>query len=391
MVQPHGDQSAQVDRGHPQRRPSWLRARPRGQPQTVTLRRVEPGRPPQPVQLDLVFRTERPRRSTPTTPAAPSPASPPASGWPPTPTCCAMPWPRPWRPTRSRPASSPPSCATPTAAPSPSGSTSTSSPDRTPAGRADRGRVRPSGQGWAREIGGASGGGKPEGNLTLKPHLMGRPTTALVLAQGLVWQGQDSNLCRQCRRFYRSHRHLPARPIPSPPAPIHRFLTQHRWPVDCFALSPTSLSVSPRPAPPSVVRREVGGKSLPPSEQSAWTTTRRPLGSEGPWLLAAEPQQTPSSIQIPKLYARMGWFSSAGELGIEFAHPQGRGLSFVVRNRGAKFTRSFDGTVASGPKVRLAGSKVEPLPVQYGCQKCSKQSIFAIADGVQGLWWRTPV
>jgi integrase len=30
-----------------------------GQPQTVTLRRVEPGRPPQPVQLDLVFRTQR--------------------------------------------------------------------------------------------------------------------------------------------------------------------------------------------------------------------------------------------------------------------------------------------------------------------------------------------
>jgi integrase len=30
-----------------------------GQPQTVPLRRVEPGRPPQPVQLDLVFRTER--------------------------------------------------------------------------------------------------------------------------------------------------------------------------------------------------------------------------------------------------------------------------------------------------------------------------------------------
>jgi integrase len=30
-----------------------------GQPQTVTLRRVEPGRPAQPAQLDLVFRTER--------------------------------------------------------------------------------------------------------------------------------------------------------------------------------------------------------------------------------------------------------------------------------------------------------------------------------------------
>ena len=34
------------------------------------------------------------RRSTPTTPAAPSPSSPPASGWPPIPTCCAMRWPR---------------------------------------------------------------------------------------------------------------------------------------------------------------------------------------------------------------------------------------------------------------------------------------------------------
>jgi integrase len=32
-----------------------------GHPQTVTLRWVEPGRPPQPVQLDLVFRTERGR------------------------------------------------------------------------------------------------------------------------------------------------------------------------------------------------------------------------------------------------------------------------------------------------------------------------------------------
>jgi integrase len=30
-----------------------------GQPQTVSIRRVEPGRPPQPVLLDLVFRTER--------------------------------------------------------------------------------------------------------------------------------------------------------------------------------------------------------------------------------------------------------------------------------------------------------------------------------------------
>jgi len=73
------------------------------------------------------------RRSTPTTPAAPSPAWPPASGWPPTRTCCAMPWRQRWRPTKNRPASSPPNCATPTAAPSPNGCTSTSCPRRRPA------------------------------------------------------------------------------------------------------------------------------------------------------------------------------------------------------------------------------------------------------------------
>src|SRR5215207_325482 len=62
-----------------------------GQPATVPLRWVEPGRPPRPVELDLVFRTERGTPVNPTTPAAPSPAWPPASGWPPTHTYCAMP------------------------------------------------------------------------------------------------------------------------------------------------------------------------------------------------------------------------------------------------------------------------------------------------------------
>jgi hypothetical protein len=66
-------------------------------------------------------------RSTPTTPAAPSPAWPPASGWPPTRTYCAMPWPQPWRLRGNRPVSSPRSCATPTVERSPSACTSTSS------------------------------------------------------------------------------------------------------------------------------------------------------------------------------------------------------------------------------------------------------------------------
>ena len=98
-----------------------------GQPATVGLRFVEPGRPPRPVELELVFLTERGTPVNPTTPAAPSLGWPPASGWPPTRTCCATRWRRRWRPTRSRPASSRRSCATPMAARSPSACTSTSS------------------------------------------------------------------------------------------------------------------------------------------------------------------------------------------------------------------------------------------------------------------------
>ena len=99
-----------------------------GQPQTVTLRRVEPGRPPGRSSWTWCSAPSGAPRSTPTTPAGPSPAWPPASGWLPIPTCCGMPWPRRWQPTRNQPASSPPSCAMPTAARSPSGCTSTSSP-----------------------------------------------------------------------------------------------------------------------------------------------------------------------------------------------------------------------------------------------------------------------
>jgi integrase len=49
--------AVQALRQHRRQQARWRLAC--GQPQTVTLRRVEPGRPPQPVQLDLVFRTER--------------------------------------------------------------------------------------------------------------------------------------------------------------------------------------------------------------------------------------------------------------------------------------------------------------------------------------------
>ena len=49
--------AVQALRQHRRQQARWRLAG--GQPQTVTLRRVEPGRPAQPVQLDLVFRTER--------------------------------------------------------------------------------------------------------------------------------------------------------------------------------------------------------------------------------------------------------------------------------------------------------------------------------------------
>jgi integrase len=49
--------AVQALRHHRRQQARWRLAC--GQPQTVALRWVEPGRPPQPVQLDLVFRTER--------------------------------------------------------------------------------------------------------------------------------------------------------------------------------------------------------------------------------------------------------------------------------------------------------------------------------------------
>jgi integrase len=126
------------------------------QPATVTLRWVEPGQPP-PVELDLVFRTERGSALNPNHASRGFATLARRGASMLTRTCCVTHSPRRWPPTRSRPASSPRSCATPTAARWPSGSTSTSSPRPPPGGRADRGPV------WPGRVGRASGGGKPEG------------------------------------------------------------------------------------------------------------------------------------------------------------------------------------------------------------------------------------
>jgi len=122
-----------------------------GQPATVGLRWVEPGRPPRPLQLDLVFRTER---GTPVNPNHASRAfarlSAPAAA------CAGVgdgsrkgagqhhrrPA-APCRRWRARPAR--------LHSPAP--------PDRAPAGRADRGHLRPSSAGWTGGVGSASGKG----------------------------------------------------------------------------------------------------------------------------------------------------------------------------------------------------------------------------------------
>jgi hypothetical protein len=44
--------------------------------------------------------------------------------------------------------------------------------------------------------------------------------------------------------------------------------------------------------------------------------------------------------------------------------------------------RIWRGTVASGPKVPPAGSRVEPLSRPDGCRKCSKAINPGITDGV---------
>jgi hypothetical protein len=65
---------------------------------------------------------------------------------------------------------------------------------------------------------------RAEGNLR-EPDPRTRPdpmAEAAFHSSRVVWQGHDSNLCRQCRRFYRSQRRLLASLVLSPPGPDHR-------------------------------------------------------------------------------------------------------------------------------------------------------------------------
>ena len=61
-------------------------------------------------------------------------------------------------------------------------------------------------------------------SMSLDGFITAALTSPRSRSSGLVWQGQDSNLCRQCRRFYKSQRRLPlaypSLPTWSRPSPV---------------------------------------------------------------------------------------------------------------------------------------------------------------------------
>jgi hypothetical protein len=218
-----------------------------------------PGQPPRPVQLDLVFRTER------GTPISPNHASRSFARLAAGVGLTAHPHLLGHALASAMAANKEPasviaaSCATPTVVPLPSGCASTSSPDRAPAGRGDRGQVRSGGAAdpdWVDGVGWASGGGKPEGNPALKALLTGYPLAAFPQLNTSV-AGTGFEPVKACRRFT-------GRTAGSPRVPRHPRLVQdyghdvHGQPVASFGRHLASPPVPRCPGRPGVGRSESG-------------------------------------------------------------------------------------------------------------------------------------
>ena len=143
-----------------------------GQPQTVPLRWVEPGRPPQPVQLDLVFRTERGR------PINPNHASRAFARLAASIGLAAHPHMLRHAPASAMAANKEPASIIAAQLRHADGGALAQRGLHPPtpqtasrvAGLIEG--VRPSGAGWASGVGGASGGGKPERNRSVEPALI---------------------------------------------------------------------------------------------------------------------------------------------------------------------------------------------------------------------------
>jgi hypothetical protein len=83
-------------------------------------------------------------------------------------------------------------------------------PRSSSAGHPDQGHGRPA----------ASARRQTEGNRRegrARQEARSGSTEARFRSSTVVWQGQDSNLCRRSRRFYRSPHRVVAGPLPSPP------------------------------------------------------------------------------------------------------------------------------------------------------------------------------
>jgi integrase len=157
-----------------------------GQPGTVRLRWVEPGQPPRRVELDLVFRTER------GTPVNPNHASRAFARLAASAGLDAHPHLLRHALASAMAANKEPASIIAAQLRHADGGALAqrvhppASPDRVPAGWGDRGRVRPSSQGWAGGVGGASGGGKAEGNPTPRARLTGYAGPAFPQLKGSV-------------------------------------------------------------------------------------------------------------------------------------------------------------------------------------------------------------
>ena len=163
---------------------------PSGQPPTVALRWVEPGRPPHPVQLDLVFRTER------GTPVNPNHASRAFARLAASVGLAAHPHLLRHALASAMAANKEPASIIAAQLRHADGGALAQRvyihqlPQTAPRlAELIEGRVRPSGAERASGVGGASGGGKPEGNRSVEPGLTGRLSGRVSAAQR--WCGRD--------------------------------------------------------------------------------------------------------------------------------------------------------------------------------------------------------
>jgi hypothetical protein len=169
------------------------------------------------------------------------------------------------------------------------------------------------GQGEPDGVGGASGGGKPEGSPTPQARLTGG-AAATFRSSANVWQGQDSNLCRRGRRF--PGRSAVSPRVPSHPHPVPIMAHDlHKRPADNLRRHPAFPPAPPRPARSSVGRRVIPAAIL----------TRGPL-------LPPRVRQSHGGSEVrPAKVNRLRLQSPLGRPHPERAHvPSGRGADVPV-------------------------------------------------------------